>query len=168
MAPTIRQLHSSDYRNPSQLEGAVLVVGSGNSGAEIALEAAGSGHPTWLSGRHLRTDSPPNRVQTSEARYPGVMFPGPPSAQCQHTDGSQGTCQSERPCHAIGTHQRVDLEAAGVIAMPRIDGTDQGRPVTADGDVLNPSNHRLVHGSSGRPRLDRNPWSNRRRRSSSS
>ena len=32
----------------------------------------------------------------------------------------------------------MDLEAAGVIAMPRIDGTDQGRPVTADGDVLNP------------------------------
>ena len=45
------QLHSSGYRNPSQLrEGSVLVVGAGNSGAEIALEVS-SGHHTWLSGR---------------------------------------------------------------------------------------------------------------------
>lgn len=35
----IVQLHSSDYRNPSQLkEGNVLVVGGGNSGAQIAVE----------------------------------------------------------------------------------------------------------------------------------
>ena len=37
----IVQLHSSDYRNPAQLApGAVLVVGCGNSGAEIAIELA--------------------------------------------------------------------------------------------------------------------------------
>ena len=49
--PGIVQLHSSEYRNPSQLRpGGVLVVGVGNSGAEIALEAARD-HPTWLSGR---------------------------------------------------------------------------------------------------------------------
>ena len=35
----VTQLHCSDYRNPAQLRpGAVLVVGLGNSGAEIALE----------------------------------------------------------------------------------------------------------------------------------
>jgi len=39
--PEIRQLHSSQYRNPRQLRaGGVLVVGAGNSGAEIALDAA--------------------------------------------------------------------------------------------------------------------------------
>jgi putative flavoprotein involved in K+ transport len=49
----IVQLHSFDYRNPSQFqEGDVLVVGAGNSGAEIALEAAKNGHRVWLSGRH--------------------------------------------------------------------------------------------------------------------
>jgi putative flavoprotein involved in K+ transport len=48
--PGIRQLHSSDYRNPAQLlPGEVLVVGVGHSGADIALEVA-SGHKTWLSG----------------------------------------------------------------------------------------------------------------------
>ena len=50
--PGIVQLHSSEYRDPSQLqEGCVLVVGAANSGAEIALEVS-RGHRTWLSGRH--------------------------------------------------------------------------------------------------------------------
>lgn len=48
--PRIRQLHSSEYRNPSQLlTGDVLVVGVGHSGADIALEVARA-HQTWLSG----------------------------------------------------------------------------------------------------------------------
>jgi putative flavoprotein involved in K+ transport len=49
--PSIVQLHSSEYRDPSQLQdGGVLIVGAGNSGAEIALEAVRS-RPTWMSGR---------------------------------------------------------------------------------------------------------------------
>jgi len=48
--PAITQLHSSAYRHPSQLQdGAVLVVGAGNSGAELAIEAART-HPTFLAG----------------------------------------------------------------------------------------------------------------------
>ena len=47
----IVQLHSLEYRNPSQLRaGGVLVVGVGNSGADIALEVVRS-HPTWLAGK---------------------------------------------------------------------------------------------------------------------
>src|SRR6266498_3194670 len=39
--PSIVQIHSHDYKNPSQLrEGPALVVGVGNSGAEIALDIA--------------------------------------------------------------------------------------------------------------------------------
>ena len=35
----IYQLHSSQYKNPSQLkEGNILVVGEGNSGSQIAVE----------------------------------------------------------------------------------------------------------------------------------
>jgi putative flavoprotein involved in K+ transport len=46
----IMQLHSSEYRNPSQLQpGPVLVVGASHSGPDIALEAAGE-HPTVISG----------------------------------------------------------------------------------------------------------------------
>jgi putative flavoprotein involved in K+ transport len=50
----IVQLHSSEYRNQSQLQnGSVLVVGAGNSGAEIALETAKNNHQVWLSGRDV-------------------------------------------------------------------------------------------------------------------
>jgi putative flavoprotein involved in K+ transport len=48
--PAIKQLHSSEYRNPGQLRpGPVLVVGASHSGPDIALEAAAE-HPTVLSG----------------------------------------------------------------------------------------------------------------------
>jgi putative flavoprotein involved in K+ transport len=54
-APEIQQLSAGDYTHPSQLRpGGVLVVGVGNSGAEIALEA-GQAHETWLSGRSTGT-----------------------------------------------------------------------------------------------------------------
>jgi putative flavoprotein involved in K+ transport len=51
LRPDIVQLHSCDYRNPAQLrEGGVLIVGAGNSGAEIAKELAGT-HEIWMAGR---------------------------------------------------------------------------------------------------------------------
>ena len=61
LSPSLVQRHSSEYRNPDALPpGSVLVVGAGNSGAQIALELAESGRPTWLSGRD--TGSIPRRV----------------------------------------------------------------------------------------------------------
>lgn len=50
------QLHSSSYRNPAQLaEGAVLVVGAGSSGVQIADELVRSGRQVYLSvGPHHR------------------------------------------------------------------------------------------------------------------
>jgi putative flavoprotein involved in K+ transport len=46
----ILQLHSSRYRNRTQLqEGSVLVVGAGNSGSEIAMDLAAH-RQVWLSG----------------------------------------------------------------------------------------------------------------------
>lgn len=51
MQPDILQLHSSTFRNPAQLRaGAVLVVGAGNSGVQIALDVA-HGRQVWRSGR---------------------------------------------------------------------------------------------------------------------
>jgi putative flavoprotein involved in K+ transport len=54
----ILQMHSTAYRNPGQLpEGAVLVVGSGSSGTQIAEEILASGRQVYLSiGPH---DRPP-------------------------------------------------------------------------------------------------------------
>ncbi|WP_137290965.1 flavin-containing monooxygenase [Natronorubrum halophilum] len=43
LSDDVVQLHASDYRNPDQLQdGDVLVVGAGNSGAEVALDVAGA------------------------------------------------------------------------------------------------------------------------------
>ena len=47
----IVQLHSTEYKNAAQLKpGPVLVVGVGNSGADIAVELVKS-HPTFLAGK---------------------------------------------------------------------------------------------------------------------
>lgn len=53
---TINQLHSNTYRNPDQLpEGAVLVVGAGSSGSQIADELLRAGRSVYLSvGAHDR------------------------------------------------------------------------------------------------------------------
>jgi putative flavoprotein involved in K+ transport len=52
----VLQMHSNCYRNPSQLpEGAVLVVGAGSSGVQIADELRASGRTVYLSvGAHNR------------------------------------------------------------------------------------------------------------------
>ncbi|MFD0415639.1 flavin-containing monooxygenase [Streptomyces sp. NPDC127108] len=52
--PAVRQLHSRDYRNPESLpDGAVLVVGAGISGQQIADELVDAGRSVFLSvGRH--------------------------------------------------------------------------------------------------------------------
>ena len=54
--PAITQIHSNQYRNPAQLpEGAVLVVGAGSSGGQIADELIRVGRTVYLSvGPHER------------------------------------------------------------------------------------------------------------------
>jgi putative flavoprotein involved in K+ transport len=61
-AAGILQMHSNAYRNPGQLpEGAVLVVGAGSSGAQIADELSRAGRRVYLSvGHHER---PPRRYR---------------------------------------------------------------------------------------------------------
>jgi putative flavoprotein involved in K+ transport len=58
----VMQMHSSGYRNPNQLpDGAVLVVGAGSSGVQIADELLGAGRRIYLSvGAH---DRPPRRYR---------------------------------------------------------------------------------------------------------
>jgi putative flavoprotein involved in K+ transport len=53
LSPEIVQLHSCEYKSLSQLQpGSVLIVGTANSGAEIAMETA-TAHPTWIAGRDV-------------------------------------------------------------------------------------------------------------------
>lgn len=61
----ITQIHSAAYRNPQQLpEGAVLVVGAGSSGVQIADELQRSGRKVYLSvGPH---DRPPRAYRNRD------------------------------------------------------------------------------------------------------
>ena len=95
--PRIRQLHSNDYRNLSQLqEGSVLVVGASHSGADIAYEAAAE-HETILSGPD--TGQIPASVETrrgarrlSRAVLPRLARPhdghATSAARCDRTSGT--------------------------------------------------------------------------------
>jgi hypothetical protein len=68
--PRIVQVHVIEYKNPGQLQdGDVLVVGAGNSGAEIAIELAGA-HRVLLSGPD--TGQLPFRPETMAGR---LMMP---------------------------------------------------------------------------------------------
>jgi putative flavoprotein involved in K+ transport len=50
LPPDVRQLHTSAYRNPEQLpDGAVLIVGGGQSGCQIAEELLAAGRRVFLS-----------------------------------------------------------------------------------------------------------------------
>ncbi len=143
LAPEIRQLHSREYRRPAQLQpGGVLVVGAGNSGAEIALEAVRAGHETWLSGRD--TGKVPFRIDSLLSRFVlqplllRVIF-----HRLLTVDTPMG--RKVRPkvissgAPLIRTKPK-DLLAAGVRRVPRTAGTKDGRPVLEDGTVLDVTN----------------------------
>jgi putative flavoprotein involved in K+ transport len=134
--PSIVQLHSSQYRHPSQLqEGAVLVVGAGNSGAEIALEVSRT-QPTYLSGKP--SGQLPVRHGPAMARFvfPVIRFVGhhvltlrtPMGLKVQPKFISHGA-----PLIRV---KLKDLAAAGVEQVPRTVGIEDGRPVLEDGRVL--------------------------------
>jgi putative flavoprotein involved in K+ transport len=136
---SIAQLHSLDYRNASQLgAGGVLVVGAGNSGAEIALEAARAGHPTWLAGRHpghVPWDVDGRLALTVLSRLLlRVVFhrlltqDTPLGRKARASSHGRGT-------PLIRTKPR-DLVAAGVERVPRVVGVRQGRPLLDDGRAL--------------------------------
>lgn len=62
---SVQQIHSAQYRNPGQLpDGAVMVVGAGSSGAQIADELNRAGRKVVLSvGPH---DRPPRRYRNRD------------------------------------------------------------------------------------------------------
>jgi len=138
VAPGIRQLHSSAYQNPNQLEGTVLVVGAGNSGAEIALEAVRSGHQTLLSGRH--PGQVPFRIETRKAKLlvPIVMFAFRRVLNLDTPLGRKVARQAIEHGTPLVRTKQSDLEAAGVQRVGRIAAVRDGLPITEDDQVLEP------------------------------
>ncbi len=142
LGPDVVQLHSSDYRGPSQLrDGGVLIVGAGNSGSEIALEAARD-HHTWMSGRD--TGHVPFRIEGLAGRLLLVRLV---LRFAFHRVLTVKTPMGRRMRPKVlaqgGPLVRVkprDLAAAGVERVPRTVGVRDGRPVLEDGTVLDVAN----------------------------
>jgi putative flavoprotein involved in K+ transport len=140
--PAIVQLHSHEYRNPAQLrDGAVLLVGAGNSGAEIAREVVRD-RETWLSGRDVgqipfNVDGFLGRHALARAVL-RVLF---------HRVLTVKTPMGRRMRPGVLTHggplirvKGKDLDAAGVHRVPRTAGVEDGQPVLEDGRVLQVAN----------------------------
>jgi putative flavoprotein involved in K+ transport len=142
LSPDIVQLHSAGYRNPSQLrEGGVLVVGAGNSGAEIALEVA-SRHPTWLAGKE--SGHVPFRIEGAAARF---VFQPLLFRVVGHRVLTVDTPIGRRMRPRLLSHgaplvrvKPKDLAAAGIQRVPRVVGVREGRPLLADQRVLEVAN----------------------------
>ena len=137
----IVQIHSGQYKNPSQLRpGDVLIVGAGNSGADIALEVARS-HPTWLSGRH--PGNVPFRIERRIARViMPILFRGL-FHRVLTVDTPMGRRARAKMISKGGPLIRVklaDLTAAGVERTPRVAGVRDGKPLLEDGRVLDVTN----------------------------
>jgi putative flavoprotein involved in K+ transport len=137
----IVHLHSSQYRNRAQLrEGPLLVVGAGNSGAEIALELAGH-HQTWLSGPD--TGQEPTRAGTIPDRvFTPIMWLMATRVTVRTAMGRKLRDHFLDPPRGIplGRVRRKDMIAAGIERIGRTTGVSDGRPVLEDGRVLDASN----------------------------
>jgi putative flavoprotein involved in K+ transport len=141
LAPGIVQLHSYDYRNPAQLQdGGVLVVGVGNSGADIALEVAHT-HPTWLSGQE--SGHIPFRIEGFVARQlliRVVRFVGHRVLTMSTPLGRKLRPRLLRRAAPLIRVKPQDLLAAGIVRVPRVAGVRGGRPLLDDGAVLDVAN----------------------------
>ncbi len=140
--PGIVQLHSSEYRNPSQLQdGGVLIVGAGNSGSEVAMEVARD-HPTWMSGRS--TGHIPFRIEGTAARLLLVrlvirfLF-----HRVLTVRTPMGRKLRPKVLTRGGPLVRVkptDMASAGIERVPKTAGVKDGQPVLEDGRVLDVAN----------------------------
>jgi putative flavoprotein involved in K+ transport len=140
--PGIRQLHSSGYHNPGQLlPGQVLVVGGAQSGADIALEIARSGHETWLSGRAMPEIPVPFGSRRFRRALPVLWFLANHVLTTRTPMGRRMQPQIRQGGTPLIRYRRADLRAAGVhLTEARTVGADDGRPVLDDGTVLDVAN----------------------------
>ncbi len=142
LRPDILQMHSTEYRNLRQLKpGGVLLVGAGNSGAEIAIEVARE-HPTWMSGRDtghvpFRIDGLASRLFLMRLLF-RVVF---------HRLLTVGTPIGRRLRRKMFTQgaplirvKPQHLAAAGIQRVPKMRGVIDGLPVLEDVGALEVAN----------------------------
>jgi putative flavoprotein involved in K+ transport len=135
--PTIVQLHSSGYRNPVQLDaGSVLVVGAGNSGAEIAVELVRH-QPTFVAGKE--PGHVPFRIESVAGRFLLVHLIRFLGHHVLTVDTPMGRKMRRARLHGGTPLIRVkpkDMVALGIHRVPRVTGVRNGLPELEDGRVM--------------------------------
>jgi putative flavoprotein involved in K+ transport len=141
--PDIVQIHSFDYRHPSQLQqGNVLVVGAGNSGAELALESVRHGHKVWLSGRdtgHIpfNIEGLPSKIIVSRLILRFVFH------RILTTNTPLGKKVRPKLISEGGPLIRIkpdQIAEAGIQRIPKIIGVQDGLPVDENKQVIGVKN----------------------------
>jgi putative flavoprotein involved in K+ transport len=135
--PGIVQMHSHEYRNPSQLrDGGVLIVGVGNSGADIGIEVART-HPTWMSGKE--TGHVPFRIESALWRFFLVRllrFFGHHVLTVNTPLGRKLGPQLISRAAPLVRVKPQDLIDAGIERVSRVVGVQNGRPLLEGGRSL--------------------------------
>lgn len=111
---SLTQMHSNGYRNPDQLpEGAVLVVGAGSSGVQIADELLRAGKQVFLSvGPH---DRPPRRYRNRDnVWWLGVLGKWEAPTQTPGTEHVTISVSGARGGHTVDFR---NLAAAGMTLL---------------------------------------------------
>lgn len=137
----ITQLHSAEYRNPGQLQpGPVLIVGAGNSGAEIGIEV-GRTHPVLLAGRNVGYLPIEMRGWQGKLMFPVIWWVWEHILTEDRKPGRKVQAESlEGHGEFLIRQKEKDLLAAGIERVARIAAVVDGRPQTEDGAVLDVAN----------------------------
>lgn len=124
LSASVVQLHSSVYRRPEQLQpGPALVVGGGNSGAQIAVELAASGREVAFSAAHALKFIPLDVLGRSVFGWMDALgILGAPR------DSRIGNWLRKRKDPIFGRELARCLKRGNVRLMPRT--------VSAEGDII--------------------------------
>jgi putative flavoprotein involved in K+ transport len=142
LEPNIVQIHSRDYKNPAQLrDGAVLIVGAGNSGAEIAMDLVRR-HRVWVAGRDtgeipFRVNSLPSRLFLQRLVFRVVFHR---VLTVRNALGRKARVVELTKGGPLIRTRSTDLAAAGVERVPRVVGVRDGLPLLEDGRTLEATN----------------------------
>ncbi len=131
----IFQLHSVAYHNPKDVPAQnIVVVGAGNSGAEIALDLAKAGKQVWLAGRDV------GRIPANEL---GRFLGGKPYWWFLRHVMTIDTPLGRRMKANVLSHgnplvriKHEEISDAGVEFTARLTGARDGKPLLEDGRTL--------------------------------
>jgi putative flavoprotein involved in K+ transport len=138
--PRIVQMHSSEYRDPSQFaEGDVLVVGAGNSGAEIAYELVET-RRCLLAGKSSGQIPVPHGSLRFRPGFRVIRFVGHRVLRVDTRIGRK--LGSEVIAHGdpLIRRRERDLKAASIERVERVTGVQDGLPLLEDGRVVDAPN----------------------------